>query len=119
MDKEHIIKIAEDVYKDFVEFYDDKTLEGLCLDCSRDLKKLLAGSIVVQGLFRLDEPDYDEDGEEMYEVLHYWVEYEGYVIDVTSTQFQEFCEDELDDVYIETLKDSYYYKYKPLRKDWK
>lgn len=98
---------------------DEETLAALCLPVSRHLAQILINNgykaaSVVQGTFTVDNPDpsaYDEwdikdfgsgeeteeDYEEMeaakYTPLHYWVQLNNIVVDITADQFN----DELDE----------------------
>ena len=108
---EETICLINEIYADLAEYYEDNTLQALCLDCSREIKKKLPESVIVQGIFCCDEYDYD-DGEEIYDMLHYWIEYDGFVIDITSKQFQEFCDEELEFITILPKKDAYEWRYK-------
>ena len=99
-----IIKIAERVRKELIEIYDSP--KAVCLEASRMLKKELEqyGAIIIQGRFKIDEPDmenYDLDYEEdiISDPLHYWVEIEGEILDITADQFQdEVPYDELEEI---------------------
>lgn len=103
-----IIKIAERVRKELIEIYDSP--KAVCLEASRMLKKELEqyGAIIIQGRFKIDEPDmenYDldfdleEDNEIVVEPLHYWIEVEGEILDITADQFQdEVLYDELEEI---------------------
>ena len=99
-----IIKIAERVRKELIEIYDSP--KAVCLEASRMLKKELKqyGAIIIQGRLKIDEPDmenYDLDYEEdiISDPLHYWVEIEGEILDITADQFQdEVSYDELEKI---------------------
>lgn len=133
---EHVImdirKIATRVRSEELDFHsdDNPTLQALCLDVSRRLRDSLIdegyqNSMVVQGNFAVDEPYFfdDEDEDEfieLYELLHYWVEVRGLVVDITQTQFEDFVtQDELEDVYVDKVESAYKYRYVPLRKGWR
>jgi hypothetical protein len=118
-----ILKIAKKVRKDIIEIYDNP--KAICLEASRLLKKELEEngfkSDIIMGKFVVDEPlncaDYLEmdDNEEdnyIYEPLHYWIEIEGKILDITADQFQdEIIGDELEEItYIEYSQSDRYIK---------
>jgi hypothetical protein len=102
------------------EFDEAGEVKGLCLSLSRKLRdafNALDGfgmtAEIVQGTVALDEPDYedmdrtdfddDDDGDDAYEgvannPLHYWVEVDGHIFDITGDQFNDFLHIPLDPV---------------------
>tara|TARA_Y100000310_G_scaffold55023_1_gene50436 strand:+ start:18389 stop:18850 length:462 start_codon:yes stop_codon:yes gene_type:complete len=139
-----ISSIANELRAEEVSNYDDDTLKVLCLEVSRVLRDRLiqAGlnAMVVQGTFQLDEPDetfvnyddheieddelsetfvdYNEESDNMvYTPLHYWVEVDGIIVDITATQFADEVEyDEISPVEIGSYSD--FPRYTPLRRGW-
>jgi hypothetical protein len=106
-----ILKTAQDlleVYKD----EDKYDIQAQCLKISKTLQQKLKekgiNSKVIMGTFDIDEPneefysDWDNDDfnsvEEMEEAklhaLHYWVEIDGKILDITASQFQNEVIDE-------------------------
>ena len=125
-----IKKIAEGVRYSLTNNEKD-SLKALCLPASRHLcyilmKKGYSAANVVQGTFRIDEPDpeaysewdvndfigdsFDEEEamnqayEEMeaakYTPLHYWVQINDIIIDITPDQFNDELEYDFPSVYI-------------------
>jgi len=127
-----IEQIAINTRKKTLKYYGD--LRAVCLDVSRDLKNELIKNgykaIVVQGTFSIDNPnmeycedldlDDEKDAEAIYNPLHYWVEVEGKILDITSNQFNDEIENELDkmpNIVFGTYAENE--RYTPLRKGWK
>ena len=120
--------IALSVRKQLVESYDDEYLQAVCLDCSRELRDELIkngyNAVVVQGEFELDD-SYDLYSDEFVDKdrsvlnlpLHYWVEVDGFIVDITVSQFNDEVEEELPGIIIGSYND--FPRYKPLRKGWK
>lgn len=85
---ETIYNLALKVRKVFEDYFTtDKSLLGLCLDASIHLKWLLARngikSTIVHGTFKNDDiatPEFN----------HYWIKVNGYILDITATQFNPF-----------------------------
>jgi hypothetical protein len=127
-----IEEIAKNARNKVLKHWGD--LRAVCLDVSRYLRNQLIKNgykaIVVQGTFAVDEPnmeyceDLDQDNEDdakaIYNPLHYWVEVNGKILDLTADQFNDEIENELDKmpeiVFGEYAKNK---RYKPLRKGWK
>lgn len=113
---ETIEAIATDFRKELVGLCEgNEELEGECLSASKKLVKLLdeAGidANVVQGLINLDIPAINDEGEEYYEAIHYWVQADNHIIDITCSQFRQYMEDDytvecLEDVFIEHVMNS-------------
>jgi len=120
--KSEIIAIAKRVYKEESSYYEDKTLQALCLEVSRKLRDELIkcgyNAQVVQGTFALDESISDDDGNEYYKPLHYWVEVEREILDITVIQFKDYLEyeDEIEVINTGKYKDNP--RYKSIRKGW-
>ena len=135
--KKTIQQIAEEVRKNMVHCYDDNCLQGICLDVAKELAKELQKNgykaQVVQGTFTIDEPDsgYYEDwesigfgSEEEFEdaianPMHYWVEVDGIIVDLTAIQFNDELSNELE--YMSEIVIGPYMqfpRYKVLRKGW-
>jgi len=133
----NIKNIANNIRKSQVKCYggDDECLKATCLPSSRTLKDALIkngyDAIVVQGVFRVDNPDptlteeWDvndfENEEEMeeakYTPLHYWVEVDNLVVDITADQFNDELEEDLmDPITIGTYSELE--RYIPIHKDW-
>jgi hypothetical protein len=96
---QNLSKIATQFRSQMVKCYDDDCLKALCLQVSRKLKEYLItkgyDATVVQGVFRIDNPDPEalaemdtkdwteqEIEEAQYTPLHYWVEINNLIIDV-------------------------------------
>jgi|2_EtaG_2_1085320.scaffolds.fasta_scaffold01103_13 hypothetical protein len=121
--------IALFVRQNLVKSYDDEYLRAVCLDCSRILKDELIkhgyNAVVVQGQFEIDEYDYthydeydDDQDDEFYFPLHYWVEVDGTIVDLTATQFNdELNGEEMPAIVIGSYND--FPRYHPLHKNWK
>ncbi len=120
--KEKILRIAKEVHDRLVYEYDSEDLKSYCLDVSRELveelKKWSIPAKVVQGEYEVDigviEDDYED---EIFNLLHYWVEVGGKVLDISAKQFQEFVNEDLDE--ITYGKYSELYRYTPIRRGWK
>jgi len=125
-------EIASDILKKNLEYYDDENLRALCLPISRELKQELVkygyNAIIVQGTFNIDEPnpEYYEDIDEeddnyeqiLYNPLHYWVEVNGIIIDITAKQFEdEVMSDDIQPITIGTYDELP--RYNPIRRNWK
>ena len=108
-----IREIATKVRQEAVDYYEDETLESMCLCVSRTLVEELTKEGIkcelIQGKFYVDNPDdskWDEDLRDSikYFPLHYWVrlcgKHKGTIIDLTCSQFQDECEDEIEDIFI-------------------
>ena len=89
-------EIASQVRKEIVDKYSEDFLYGKCIEASEKIVELLAKegvkSTTVEGWVHYDcdegctDRDYDE---------HTWVETEdGYIIDVTATQFNHFMDED-------------------------
>jgi len=132
---ETIEAIAQRVRAEMVTCYDDKCLKALCLPTSRALKKALieagyADAMVVQGVFKVDNPDPDsytdwdvndfENEEEMesdkYTPLHYWVEVRNQIVDLTGSQFQDEVDGSISEITIGAYQQMP--RYIPIVKDW-
>jgi hypothetical protein len=105
---------------------DEQCLRALCLEASRELRdeylKNGINAIVVQGTFYVDNPNenFDEeyDDETYNNPLHYWVEINGEIIDITADQFN----DELDGETMEGITIGGYSeltRYTVSRRGWK
>jgi hypothetical protein len=112
--RKSVEEIAEEVQNDIIranDYYADFT--AMCLECSRKLALALKQEgyknvYLVIGKFIIDKPDYskyetwnsedfnsDEEMEsEMYTPLHYWVEVDGNIVDITANQFNSELEGE-------------------------
>ena len=128
-------ELATQFRKQMVKCYDDECLKNLCLPISRKLKEFLVSkgfnnAIVVQGVFKVDNPDIDaysewdindfENEEEMesatYTPLHYWVEVNNIIINITASQFNDELDYPVEPVEIGTYQDME--RYTPIHKDW-
>lgn len=137
IDVNKLTQLATQFRKQMVEYYcdDDECLRSLCLQVSRKLKEFLIlngfnTAIVVQGVFRVDNPDpsayseWDtrdfESEEEMQEAtytpLHYWVEVNDIIVDITADQFNDELDDPVTAVEIGTYGNLS--RYTPINKDW-
>ena len=133
--KPSVKSIATKVRNELVKCYgDEECLRETCLPSSRDLKKELIKygyqATITQGVFRVDNPDtkavsqMDVDGlteEEIedakYNPLHYWVEVDNLIVDITADQFNNELEDEImHPITIGTYSELD--RYTPIRKDW-
>ena len=114
-----ISQIAAGVRQSILNTKDDDTLQELCLPVSRHLAKVFidngyAAANVVQGTFTIDHPDplategwdiadfgYDEEmmKQASFTPLHYWVQINNIVIDITADQFN----DELDGTFPDVI----------------
>jgi len=127
--------IATQFRQQMVKCYDDDCLKSLCLPISRKLKEFLISkgfntAIVVQGVFKVDNPDPSvmddwrkedfESPEEMeeasYTPLHYWVEINNIIIDITADQFNDELDSPVSPVEIGTYEQLE--RYTPIHKDW-
>jgi hypothetical protein len=134
--KKTIGQIAQEIRNKMVRCYDDECLQAVCLDVSRELTKELQKygykAQIVQGTFEIDDPNmenYDEWDEKdfnneedfndvIYHPLHYWVEVNGMIIDITASQFNDEIEDEqMPDIVMGSYSE--FPRYKVLRKGWK
>lgn len=108
-----IKEIASKVRQEAVNYYEDETLESMCLCVSRtlveELTKAGIGCELIQGKFLVDNPDdskWDDDISDKlkYLPLHYWVrltgKFKGTIIDLTCSQFQDECDDKIEDIFI-------------------
>lgn len=95
-------EIASQVRKEIVDKYGEDFLYGKCIEASEKIVELLSkegiNSKTIEGWVHYDcdegctDRDYDE---------HTWVETEdGYIIDVTATQFNSFMEEDYPDIII-------------------
>jgi len=116
-------QIAKSVRENIVKCYDDDCLRALCLQASIQLREELIKNgykaMVVQGKFKVDNPneeyfeDWDVDDfeneekmeEEKYTPLHYWVEVNGLVVDITASQFNDELDDPVEPIKIGTYND--------------
>jgi len=111
-----VLEIASRVRKTLVEKHcpvgEEQCLRALCLDASVYLARQMVNNgfnaKVVIGTFYLDDPDvlYDdnehfmgeeevdyESGEEAsHNPIHYWVEVDGIIVDITADQFNDEVE---------------------------
>jgi hypothetical protein len=112
----------------------DDCLKAYCLPASRKLKSELVkngyDAIVVQGVFTVDNPDpsASEDWdikdfgseEEMesakYTPLHYWVEVNGLIVDITASQFNDELDESVRDILIGTYEELD--RYRVIVRDW-
>jgi len=133
-DDEPILRIAKEAWSFVVREYDDEDLKAVCLPVSRFLRDKLikAGhnAIVVQGTFHVDDPDpnayedwdvgdfddHDDMEQAKYDVLHYWVEVNGKMLDITSSQFKDEVDDELERIAFGPYE--WYWRYTPVHKGW-
>jgi len=110
-------------------------LQDVCLDVSKELKQELINNgydaVVVQGKFEIDYPneqhyneldvdDFENEeymGKEMYTPLHYWVEVDGIIVDITADQFNDELNGNMPSVVIGNYDDLV--RYIPVHKDWK
>jgi len=135
IDINKLTQLATQFRKQMVKCYDDECLKSLCLPISRKLKEFLISkgfntAIVVQGTFRIDNPDLTatedwevkdfESSEEMEELkytpLHYWVEVDNIIVDITADQFNDELDEPVSSIEIGTYSDLG--KYIAIHKDW-
>jgi hypothetical protein len=135
IDTNKLTQLATQFRKQMVKCYNDECLKSLCLPISRKLKDFLISkgfntAIVVQGVFRVDNPDTEatadwdpkdfESPEEMeeatYTPLHYWVEVNDIIIDITANQFNDELDEPVSPVEIGTYSDLE--RYTAIHKDW-
>lgn len=94
--KKDIPSIANKVRIEQVKCHNDDCLKERCLPSSRALRKELIengyDATVVQGIFRIDNPDKAKDN--IKTLLHYWVEVDGLIVDITASQFNDRLQDE-------------------------
>jgi hypothetical protein len=126
-----ILEIAEEVRKELIEIYDSP--KAVCLEASRMLKKELKKngfeSIIVQGTFTIDDPlefdefddfDEDEDNENcnhyIYDPLHYWIEINEEILDITADQFKEQVLDDIEEITFGKYSENT--RYNAINKDW-
>lgn len=124
MDKttyDKILKIAREVRSSLLD--SDESSTGMCGFCSRELVKVLVQSgfnaIVQGGTIDLDDPMTDDEGVDVYDPLHYWVEIDGYVIDLTADQFNDFVDEKFHNIVFDAFEELGRYtrvaKYTPLK----
>ena len=120
-----VLQIAKEVLKENIDEEGYSDIKARCLDISNDLAEKLQNEgyekvYVVQGTFYVDDPDMsqwdDSTDEEMtYHPLHYWVEVDGLLLDITGKQFQDEVEgEELEDIVYGTYDE--YSRYVPMGK---
>ncbi|MFA5313825.1 MAG: hypothetical protein WC375_11020 [Methanomassiliicoccales archaeon] len=126
--KPSVLNIATKLRERLILEYGEDSLQSLCLDCSRKLRDELikAGykAIVVQGAFEIDEPYLDEDAfdkgehEELYDPMHYWVEVDGNIVDISADQFNSNLDgEEMPPVVMGSYSEES--RYTPLRRNFK
>ena len=122
--KKSIPQIANYVRKNLVKAYGDEILKEKCLPASKALKNELIkngyDAIVIKGLFKVDNPDpsvvLDDDlseqekEEAMFTPLHYWVEVNNMIVDITASQFNNELDAPLNPIVIGTYNDLERYK---------
>ena len=129
--KKTIEQIAQEVLKKTL--IDNDSLKDECLPISRELQNELVKNgykaMVVQGTFSVDNPEeiyYDENmkvipkrerEEMMYTPLHYWVEVNGTIVDITATQFNDRINDKIEPITIGTYSELD--RYTPKARGWK
>lgn len=129
-----IQQIAKEVRDREVKSYNDEYLKEMCLRASRDLKGELIkngyDAVVVRGTFTVDNPDPSiiqkldpndfENKEEMedakYHLLHYWVEANGLIIDITASQFNDELNSKVQPIVIGTYSEQT--RYMVIDGDW-
>jgi hypothetical protein len=129
-----IQQIAKEVRAYFVKSYDDEYLKAVCLPVSRKLKEELVkygyDAIVIQGTFTVDNPDLTasaewdindfENEEEMedatYHPLHYWVEVDNTIVDLTASQFNDELDETMPPIVIGTYTEEP--RYIIIHRDW-
>lgn len=112
IDSIDILNISKQVLQGYKYSLEDEEdafdVKAMCLDASRDLKKALEqhgykNIKIVQGTFEVDDPDmsnyddWDEDdlgsgddfNSQVHNPLHYWLEIDGMVLDITVSQFKD------------------------------
>lgn len=127
-------QIATQFRQQQVKCYDDECLRNKCLPISRKLKALLLSkgfntAIVTQGIFKVDNPNpeaiaeldpkgltKEEFEESKYTPLHYWVEVNNVIIDVTASQFNDELESPMNPIEIGTYEELE--RYVPIHKDY-
>ena len=133
--KKTIEQIAQQVLKKELAYNDNdkESLRNECLPISVALKNELIkngyAATVVQGTFSVDNPGeiyYDEDmkvipkkerKEMMYTPLHYWVEVNGVIVDITATQFNDRIDDQMEPITIGAYSELN--RYTPKSRGWK
>lgn len=120
MDTSTIYDIAKKLRLELVDNNDDDLLEGYCLEASRELfnrfKKAGFNPELVQGTVEIDIPVFTDDGDEVFDPLHYWVQVDNYLVDITCSQFRQYMEDDyaiecMEDVLVENIVDAKYHTY--------
>jgi len=118
MDLFNCHNIALKLRQELVDNNDDDLLEGYCLEASRELfrrfKQAGLNPELIQGTVDIDIPVFTDDGDEVFNPLHYWIEIGDYLIDITCSQFRQYMEDDhaiecMDDVLIEKIIDANYH----------
>lgn len=104
MDFNKVYEIAKMVRDEILCEGDTDSTHGLCAYCSKELRTALAFHFIeakiVKGTFAIDSPDPEyypeemEGCEEIYFPTHYWVEVDGYIVDITADQFNDEIDDE-------------------------
>jgi hypothetical protein len=129
--KSIILKIANSVRGKMVSRYGDSVLSEKCLQVSKVLKKELEDNgfscNVVQGVFKIDNPDSSLEGEmdkdlfeseeefreAMFYPLHYWVEVNGKILDISGSQFNSELNEKWPDVFLGNSD-----RYKKIESNW-
>lgn len=121
----NILKIAEQVRKELIEIYDSP--KDVCLEACKMLKKAFSengiASQIIQGKFKIDEPcnyiddNYEYNEEVNFEPLHYWIEINGCILDITADQFDDVViYDEVEEITFGTYENLS--RYIKVNEDW-
>jgi hypothetical protein len=107
-----LIKATQEVRKAIIRKFG--SIDCRCLDASTMLRKKLIKqnypAKIIEGKFKLDIPVPGPHDKPLLTPLHYWVELNNKIIDVTADQFQNAVRENLKDVVYGTYQDHPRYK---------
>ena len=88
------------------EYVDNQTL-GECQSIVSFIKKEFPVVDSVFGEIEIDEPYYDEDGEEQYKMTHHWIEINGVIYEFSKGTLKDYID--FDDIYSVEVEDDHRY----------
>lgn len=110
--RKKVYRIAKGVRDHIMEC--ENAVEAMCgiwsVEAAKKLKSAGFSVQRVQGVYEVDFPDEDEEGNERYQLPHHWLEVDGLVVDGTASQFEDWIDDEPPaDVVIGTYDEEFRY----------
>lgn len=88
-------------------------VEAMCLPWSTLAARLFREHgyqpTLIQGVYEVDEPDLDEEGNERFRLPHYWLEVERLIVDGTASQFGDMIHGEVAEVEVGTYSELFRY----------